>query len=251
MTEEKRLCARAVLFDVNGTLVDIVTDEQRDRIYRVISRVLAYSGIDLPRRRLRATYFATLHELRDQIPETYPEFDAVAVWRAIVERHATACTRALSADRLEQLPLFLTELHRGLARRRLRRYPHVRTVLDELRTRYRLGIVTDGQSAYARPELAELGLIDYFDSIVVSGDLGFRKPDERLFTAALDALGVGPERAVYVGNDPFRDIHGAHRAGLHTVLYAPNDDAGTLGCGCPCTPDHVITDHRRLPEHLE
>ncbi|SFN27398.1 putative hydrolase of the HAD superfamily [Pseudonocardia ammonioxydans] len=245
------MTVRAVLFDVNGTLVDIHTDEHRDRIYRVISHVLAYSGIDLPRRRLRTVYFDTLDELRDRVPEAYPEFDAVAVWRTIIERHTSACARTLPAERHEQLPRFLTELHRSLARRRLRRQPHVRTVLGELRTRHRLGIVTDGQVPYARPELAELGLLDYFDSVVVSGEHGFRKPDRRLFSTALDALRVAPEHAVYIGNDHFRDIHGARRAGLRTVLYTPDDDAVTVGCACVCAPDHVITDHRQLAGLLE
>ena len=240
---------KAVLFDVNGTLVDIVTDEQRDGVYRAIGHVLAYSGIHLRCGQVREIYFATLHQLREQSPEKHPEFDAVAVWRTIVERHATAYTRSLPTDRVEQLPLFLTELHRSLARRRLRRYPHVRAVLNELRGRYRLGVVTDGQSAYARPELDELGLLDYFDTIVVSGDLGFRKPDKRMFDTALDTLDLNPEHAVYIGNDTFRDIHGAQHAGLRTVLYA-DENADSTGSGCECPPDRVITDHRQLLELL-
>lgn len=247
---EERLRVRAVLFDVNSTLVDIRTDEHQDRVYRGIGHVLAYSGIHLGCGQLRDTYFATLNRVREQNPEEHPEFDAVALWRTIVERHATAYTRSLPADRIEQLPRFLTELHRGLSRRRLHRYPHVRQVLDDLRRHYRLGVVTDGQTAYARPELDELGLLDYFDPIVVSGELGFRKPDRRMFDIALRALEVAPEHAVYVGNDAFRDIHGARRVGLHTVLYAADGEPEAPGCGCSCTPDHVITDHRQLPRLL-
>lgn len=247
---EGRLRIQAVLFDVNHTLVDIHTDEHRDRVYRVISHVLAYSGIHVRCGQLRDIYFATLHRQRDQNPEEHPEFDAVALWRTIVERHATAYTRSLPADRIEQLPRFLTELHRGLSRRRLHRYPHVRQVLDELRDHYRLGVVTDGQSAYARPELDELGLLDHFDPIVVSGELGFRKPDSRMFDIALRTLEIAPEQAVYVGNDAFRDVHGARQAGLHTVLYAADGRPDAAGCACSCTPDHVVTDHRQLPRLL-
>lgn len=247
---EERLRVRAVLFDVNHTLVDILTDEHRDRVYQGIGHVLAYSGIHMRCGQLRETYFATLHELRERNPEEHPEFDAVAVWRTIVGRHATAYTRSLPAGRIEQLPRFLTELHRSLSRRRLHRYPHVRRVLDELGRHYRLGVVTDGQTAYARPELDELGLLDHFDRIVVSGDLGFRKPDRRMFDIALRALQVAPEHAVYVGNDTFRDVHGARQAGLHTVLYAADGAPEMPACGCSCTPDHVITDHRQLPRLL-
>ncbi|MFP5070746.1 HAD family hydrolase [Pseudonocardia nantongensis] len=242
--------AEAVLFDVNGTLVDIVTDEQQERVYRVIGHVLAYSGIELRCGPLREAYFATLEQLRARCREEHPEFDAVAVWRTIVERNATGYTRSLSADRLEQLPLFLAELHRGLARRRLRRFPHVRAVLGELRSHYRLGVVTDGQSAYARPELAQLDLLGYFEQVVVSGDFGFRKPDQRLFDTAVHALDAEPDRAVYVGNDEFRDVHGARQAGLRTVLYTSDGNAEGSSCACECTPDHVVTDHRQLLELL-
>ena len=239
------LPVQAVLFDVNGTLVDIITDEQHDRVYRAIGHLLAYSGIHASPGHVRDTYFATVDDLLEQSPEEYPEFDAVAVWHAVIDRLATAYTRSLPGDRLEQLPLFLAQAHRGLARRRLRRFPRVRGVLNELRSRYRLGVVTDAQRAYARPELDELGLLDYFDPIVVSGELGFRKPDKRMFATALDVLAVDPGHAVYVGNDIFRDIHGARQAGLSTVLYAPDGERDTGREGA-CTPDHVITDHRQL-----
>ena len=86
-------------------------------------------------------------------------------------------------------------------------------MLDVLRDRFTLAVVTDGQSAYARGELHKAGLADYFDPIVVSADHGFRKPDRRLFQIALDGLGVAAENAMYVGNDMHRDIFGAREIG--------------------------------------
>ena len=51
-----------------------------------------------------------------------------------------------------------------------------------------------------------MGLTDFFDPIVISGDHGFRKPDRRLFQMALDGVGVPAEQALYVGNDMYRDV---------------------------------------------
>ena len=51
---------------------------------------------------------------------------------------------------------------------------------------------------------------------VLPGDVGATKPDPRPFEAALRALEVSPEQAVYVGDDPTRDFEGARRAGLAT-----------------------------------
>jgi putative hydrolase of the HAD superfamily len=70
-------------------------------------------------------------------------------------------------------------MSRGISRERLGLYPHVREVLDVLRERYPLALVTDAQSAYTRGELHKVGLLDYFDPIVISGDHGYRKPDGR------------------------------------------------------------------------
>jgi len=192
---------RAIAFDVNGTLTHIVTDEGLGEIFRAAAHFLTYQGIDLRRHELRDLYLGILKRQQQESAEDHPEFDAVAIWRTIISDYQTEYTRRLPAEKLAQLPLFLAELYRGVSRRRLRLYPHVRRVLDLLHTRFPLAVVTDGQSAYARAELHQVGLLDYFDPIVVSGDLGYRKPDRRLFHAAAAGMQDAPEYVLYVGND--------------------------------------------------
>jgi putative hydrolase of the HAD superfamily len=233
----------AIVFDVNGTLVDIRTEDGMEEIFRAAGHFLTYQGITLRRYEVREQYFQIMKEQREASEERHPEFDAVQIWRTILERHATDYTRGLDPQRLAYVPTFLAELTRGIARRRLRLYPHVREVLDALRARFPLAVVTDAQSAWARPELNKVGLLHYFDPIVVSGDLGFRKPDPRLFLLALERLDVPAERAVYVGNDMYRDIFGAREVGLTTVMF--DSDQGTKEHD-GCIPDYTITDHRDL-----
>ena len=234
---------RAVAFDVNGTLVRILTDEGMEQIFRSAAHFLTYQGIDLHRHQVRELYFGTLRQQQRTSPEEHPEFDAVGIWRSIIEGNATDFTRTLPAGKLEQMPLFLAEMSRGISRRRLGLYPHVREALDVLRERYPLAVVTDAQSAYARGELHKVGLLDYFDPIVISGDHGYRKPDRRLFQFALDRMGVAAENALYVGNDMHRDIFGAREAGMPTVLF--ESDQGTSAY-LDCVPDYLITDLRDL-----
>jgi putative hydrolase of the HAD superfamily len=239
---------RAVAFDVNGTLVRILTQDGMDQIFRSVAHFLTYQGIDLHRHQVRDLYFQAMRTQQQASPEEHPEFDAVEIWRGIVRDHQTAFTRALPPEKLEQLPLFLAEMYRGISRCRLRLYPHVREVLDRLRERYPLAVVTDAQSAYARGELHKVGLLDYFDPIVVSGDHGFRKPDRRLFQLALDRMGVAPEHALYVGNDMHRDIFGAREAGMWTVLV--DSDQGE-DAYLDCAPDYRIADLRDLLKLLD
>jgi putative hydrolase of the HAD superfamily len=234
---------RAVAFDVNGTLVRILTDEGMEQIFRSAAHFLTYQGINLHRNQVRELYFRTLREQQRTSPEDHPEFDAVGIWRSIIDGNATDFTRTLPAGKLAQMPLFLAEMSRGISRRRLGLYPHVREVLDILRGRYPLALVTDAQSAYARGELHKVGLLGYFDPIVVSGDHGYRKPDRRLFQFALDGMGVAAEHALYVGNDMHRDIFGAREAGMTTVMVESGQGTSAY---LDCVPDYRITDIRDL-----
>ena len=234
---------KAVAFDVNGTLVRILADDNEERIFRAAAHFLTYQGIDLHRHQLRDLYFQAMKEQLRTSQEKYPEFDGAGIWRSIIDDHGTDFTRALPAGKLEQMPVFLTEMARGISRRRLGLYPYVREVLDALRPRYPLALVTDAQSEYARGELHKVGLLGYFDPIIVSGDHGYRKPDQRLFQLALDGMAVAAGETLYVGNDMYRDIYGAREAGLTTVMF--DSDQGTKAYQ-DCMPDHTITDFRDL-----
>ncbi len=234
---------RAIVFDVNGTLVKIRTDDHMEQIFRAAGHLLTYQGIDLRRHQVRDRYFELLREQQRNSPETDPEFDAVVIWQTIIDENASSFTRSLPPEKLAQLPLFLAEMYRGISRRTLKLFPHVREVLDTLRGTMPMAVVSDAQSAYARGELHKVGILDYFDPIVVSGDHGFRKPDRRLFQIAIDAIGIPAANTLYVGNDMHRDIYGAREAGMQTMMF--DSDQGTKHYE-DCVPDHSTTDFRDL-----
>jgi putative hydrolase of the HAD superfamily len=233
----------AIAFDVNGTLIDIRTEDDREDAFRAVGHFLTYQGIDLRRNDIRDLYFQRLKAQQRHSHEQHPEFDGPAIWKSIVDEFARDYTKALAPQRLAELPLTLAEIYRGVTRRKLKLYPHVRSTLRVLREHFPLAIVSDGQSSYARGELHKVGLSDFFNPIVVSGDHGFRKPDARLFQFALDGVGVPSEKALYVGNDMHRDIFGAREAGMRTVMY--ESDQGTRYYE-GCEPDFRITDFRDL-----
>jgi putative hydrolase of the HAD superfamily len=239
---------RALLFDVNGTLIDIETDEWMEEAYRAIAHYLTYQGISLRRGEVRDLYFQIMKEQFAASKEIYPEFDVVAIWREVLRRHATGYTRSLGLEKLLRMPLFLAEMQRGISRKRLCAFPQTQEILAQLKTRHRLAVVSDAQSAFGLPELRAAGLADYFAPIVISGDYGYRKPDARLFQAALTELQVSPEEAIFVGNDRFRDILGARQVGMKTILFCPNGNPG----GSPETePDYILYQYADLPRAIE
>lgn len=234
---------RAVVFDVNGTLVKIRTDDGMRQIFRAVAHFLTYQGIHLHHDEVQDLYFGLMKKQLRSSPQRYPEYDAVDIWRTILDAHRTEFTDTLPKEKLEQLPLFLAEMTRGISRRRLGLYPHTRKILDVLHRIYPLAIVTDAQSGYVRGELHKVGLLNYFNPIVISGDHGFSKPDPRLFQIALDQMDVTSEHALFVGDNLHRDILGARQIGMTTVLFNPKPIPAVHQ---ECTPHHTITDLREL-----
>jgi len=239
---------RALLFDVNGTLIDIETDEGLEEIYRTIAHFLTYQGISLHRGEVRDLYFQIMQYQRMTSSETYAEWNAVELWREILQRNASDFTRSLPTEKLQQLPLFLAELHRTIARKRLRLYPQVREILDLLRLHYPMAIVTDAQSDYAVAELYALGLLGYFDPVIISGDFGYRKPDIRLFQKALDALQVEPQQALFIGNDMHRDIYGPQQLNMKTIFVSSNQGEKYFP---GVQPDYIINKFAELPQAID
>jgi putative hydrolase of the HAD superfamily len=72
---------RALIFDVNGTLIDIETDEGLEEIYRAIAHFLTYQGIFLHRGEVRDLYFQIMQQQRAKSAEMFAEWDGVEVWR--------------------------------------------------------------------------------------------------------------------------------------------------------------------------
>ena len=236
---------RALLFDVNGTLIDIETDDGLEEIYRAIGHFLMYQGISLHRWEVRDLYFQLMQQQRAESAETFAEWNAVEVWREFLRSKASDYTRSLPSEKLEQLPLFLAELHRGIARKRLRLYPQVQETLDQLCSLYHMAVVTDAQSAHAVPELRAMGLLKYFNPVIVSGDYGYRKPDSRLFQKALDALQARPEQAIFIGNDLYQDIFGAQQVGMKAIFLSSNQGNTSYQT---ISPDYTISSFTELPQ---
>ncbi|MEZ4524775.1 MAG: HAD family hydrolase [Desulfobacterales bacterium] len=144
---------------------------------------------------------------------------------------------SIPQEKRKHMPCFLAEMYRGISRTRLQLYPEVKEILEELQTRFRLAAVSDGQSAWAEPEMKAAGIASYFNTVVISGDCGFRKPDKRLFEAALAGLRLDPGNVLFVGNDMYRDIFGAQQMGMKTVFFSSNQGRKeTAGA----EPDYII-----------
>jgi putative hydrolase of the HAD superfamily len=97
--------------------------------------------------------------------------------------------------------------------------PDTKELLSTLRNVYRLGLLTNFTHGPAAREIIDtLGLSPFFDVVLISGELGYRKPHPFVFHQLIEHLGVEKGQILYVGDDPQPDISGAQKAGLQPVL---------------------------------
>jgi putative hydrolase of the HAD superfamily len=97
--------------------------------------------------------------------------------------------------------------------------PDTKEMLSTLRKIYRLGLLTNFTHGPAAREIIDkLGLNPFFDVVLISGELGYRKPHPLVFHQLIEHLGVEKDQILYVGDDPEPDITGAQNAGLQPVL---------------------------------
>ncbi len=101
--------------------------------------------------------------------------------------------------------------------------PDLRPTLAALRSRFTLGIITNGPDDAQRAVSVTLGVSDYFQWIVVSGDpsVGVRKPDPAIFRRALALAQTEPAATWYIGDSAINDVGGAVGAGMRACWLAP------------------------------
>ncbi len=99
--------------------------------------------------------------------------------------------------------------------------PGIEAVLKHLQSRSRLAIVSNSMSNVARQALKRFHLEQYFEAVVISRDIGIRKPDPEIFHFALNALGIEGSKAMHVGDSLKEDVHGGKNAGLTTIWINP------------------------------
>ncbi|HEY3828718.1 MAG TPA: HAD family hydrolase [Solirubrobacteraceae bacterium] len=204
---------RAVLFDLDGTLMDHDAARAAGLQAHLSSWLPGLETDELAHlgeqwRRLEALHYDEytrgectfaeqrrrrvrgMHTVLEREPASKLEVDA---WFAAYLRHYRAAWRAFE-DVLPALAA-LAAAHPSLA----------------------LGVVTNGESEPQRAKLATLGLRDYFPMVVASGEEGVAKPDAEIFALACERLEVQREQAAHVGDRLDLDAEGAAAAGLHGI----------------------------------
>ncbi|MEM3400378.1 MAG: HAD-IA family hydrolase [Candidatus Micrarchaeia archaeon] len=131
-------------------------------------------------------------------------------------------------------------------------YPHAKRILEVLKKKYKLGVITDAPCAKAKERLKLLGLLHMFDVIVTFRRGSMKKPHPLPFLRALELLHCKPNEVVMVGDSLPRDIAGAKRVGMIAV-YAKYGEDREIKWETPTNvkADFEILSIKELPKILE
>lgn len=97
-------------------------------------------------------------------------------------------------------------------------------LLDYLKPKYHLHLITNGFQEVQHTKLSGSGLEHYFETLTVSEEVGVKKPDPEIFYHALAKAHAKPEESLMIGDEMAVDIDGARAVGMDTVLFNPKNE---------------------------
>ncbi|BBR39899.1 noncanonical pyrimidine nucleotidase, YjjG family protein [Aeromonas veronii] len=200
-----------VLFDLDETLLDFPVAE-------ALARTLTIYGVEADDAAM-AQYHTINHGLWQQYNDG--EIDAAALQQtrfALFAQQVDADPMAMNNTFLAQIVALSMPLEGVL------------DTLQQLRSKVRMGIITNGFSVPQRGRLGKLGWSEWFEPLVISDEIRVTKPDPAIFQHTLSLMGQpDPARVLMVGDNPKTDIAGAAAQGLATCWYNPERQAGDSG----------------------
>lgn len=223
------------IFDLYGTLVDIRTDENLPYLWSTMARYYSMKGAKYTEDEFREEYGRLCREQAkaaagkskkssSKLSADEVEIDLGEVFRELFTQKGSKVFQSeVDAAALTFRCISICKL--GL-------YPGAKELLTKLKEQgKKLYLFTNAQSIFTIPELESLEIYDMFDGIVISSDIGVKKPSKAFFTTAMK--GLKAKESVIIGNDEFADVRGGMAAGLE-ACYIQTEQSPTMARNLPC-----------------
>ncbi len=126
----------------------------------------------------------------------------------------------------ETIPLSFEDDYVRICPTKTNLFPHVHETLSYLRGKYMLHLISNGflESTTVKIELSELE--KYFETVVISENVGVNKPDKAIFEYALNGAGAKKEESIMIGDSLEADIQGALDFGMDAIYFNPGNKPG-------------------------
>ncbi len=237
-------CTKAVIFDYVGTLVNCKSytmEASRLKLYRA----LVNEGFEMPEDRFVSAYIVAHEKYRKVRYEQFKEVTN-AVWVA-----EALCSLGFQVTPEESrmkaaLNVFFQDFLDSLTLR-----DGAKKLLKQVQSKGKVGLISNFTYApVIHCSLRKLGISAFFNAVVISEEVGWRKPSSRIFQDALNKLHVQACEAVYIGDSPIEDIKGAKEAGLKTVFVPSQFNTIKDLTQSKQKPDLIAKDLILIPERF-
>lgn len=182
------------------------------------------------------------------------EIDAVrrrdGIEISCTERFSRTLERlSVPLDGSSDLAAELTRLHMAAVRSVTTVPAEYVDVVRRLAHDYRLGLVSNFDDSRTGHEIVrDTGVADMFEVVILSADVGFRKPNPRIFHRLLDLLRLPPQEVLFVGDTPREDVAGAQSVGMPVAWLSEGKGPFPEGMS---PPDFTLTNLTALPSALD
>jgi putative hydrolase of the HAD superfamily len=214
------------VFDLYGTLVDIRTEEESDRVWEKLALFFGYYQANYTPDELRERYQAlvqehegalrhTLDEEARYAHESSPEIEITEVFVQLYREKGVEADTALAVH--------TGQFFRVLATDYVRLYPGTAKMLSHLKEQgKKVYLLSNAQRIFTAYEMHLLGIAPYFDDILISSDYQTKKPDVRFFQTLVNRHALDVRKTLFIGNDGRCDIGGAKQVDMDTFYVHSN-----------------------------
>jgi len=239
---------KAVIFDFIGTLTNI-KNYSMEESEKKLCRTIIDEGFDVSAKRFLEAY-----------SEAHDKYRAIRYEKLVEVRNAVWISEALNdlgfETELEDkriktaLNIFFEDYVNSSELR-----PCAEEMLEKASTDHKLGLISNFTYAPAiYAGLRKLGINKFFNTIMVSEAVGWRKPHPKIFEEAMKKLETTPKETVYVGDSPLEDIKGAQALGMRTIFVPSQFYSLKFLSESRQVPDLIVKDIcdlcRKFPECL-
>lgn len=233
----------AILFDMGGTLRGSIANSEEKK-QETVQRIIDLLGADASPDQFTKLLSARAKAYSKWARETSIELNEKKLWTQWM-------LPDWPADRIGELAIQLNQLWREATGVR-EIFPETKeVVLDLFRRGYRLGIVSNTVSSVEVPRaLKELEITGCFETVILSCNVGMRKPGPAILLEATRQMGIEPEKCVYIGDRLNRDVESSRKAGFAKaiILRAPTTFADHQRKYPDLIADHYVDNLKELLE---
>ena len=232
------------LFDLYGTLLDISTDEHKDKLWKQMSEFYNVYGCDWDRQHLAKAFWKTDSEERQILSKKNgtkrPEIKLERVFARLLfecpKSHPTDIS--ISGEKINDLrerytaekeaiiemvagsdwAVAAANLFRIASRKFFKPYPNTVKTLKKLKKRgKKVYLLSNAAKVFTMPEIEQSGILPFFDGVYISSDWELMKPEKGFMELLIEKEGLNPEETVMVGNEVQSDVAIALRCGVDSI----------------------------------